>query len=247
MTAIASSADLVARLQQLYAEQLELTPEDPYTIQHARLSVIETQVAVFQWYRKYLKNRSVHFLDWGCRHAPDSCLLRATFGHGISLHAADIEESNQFTAFHQYAGLEYSRLNHVYRLPYPDESFDTVIGSGTLEHVAMDFESLKEIYRVLRVGGRFVMTYLPNERSYEEWWKRNIRKVGAHPRVYSRNELRYLLVHHGFRLIADGYQTRSDLLGGAVWWKRLFVRGFQLHRFSSTLCAVAEKVKYING
>jgi len=242
-----SRPELVRHLTDLYAQQLRLTPGDPYTIQHSQPAVIETQVTVFEWYRRFLNQPPGTLLDWGCRHAPDSCLLRATFGDAVTLHAADIDDSDRFVAFHHAAKLTYSRLDHVYRLPYPDESFDVVLGSGTLEHVAMDYESLKEVYRVLKVGGRFLITYLPNRWSYEEWWKREVRKAGAHPRIYSRREMRHMLVHHGFRLVTDGFQTRSDALGGVAWWKRLFVRTTQLHRFTSTICAVAEKVRYING
>lgn len=242
-----SHTDLVRHLSDLYSEQLRLTPGDPYTIQHAQPAVIETQVTVFEWYIRYLTSTPLTILDWGSRHAPDSCLLRASLGDGITLHAADIDDSDRFVAFHRTANLTYTRLDHVFRLPYPDDSFDVVIGSGTLEHVAMDFESLKEVYRVLKVGGRFLITYLPNRWSYEEWWKREVKKAGAHPRIYSRKELRHMLVHHGFRLITDGFQTRSDALGGATWWKRWAVRATQLHRVTSTICAVAEKVRYING
>ena len=259
-----SRSDLVALLTDLYAEQLRHTPGDPYTIAHAHPEVIDTQVSVFEWYLRYLRPEDpptlhtplrlaenphgefAHVLDWGCRHAPDACLFRATCGHAIYLYATDISDPAPFAPFHQSAVPQYARLDHVYRLPYPDETFDIVIGSGTLEHVAMDYESLKEIYRVLRVGGRFVITYLPNRWSYEEWWKRDVRKDGAHPRLYSRRELRHVLLHHGFRIVTDGYQTRYDRLGGASAWKRLPVRFSQLHRFTSTLCAVAEKVHYMN-
>lgn len=243
------SQDLIALLHRLYAEQQRLTPDCLYIKQHACPDVVRAQATVFGWYRGYLFSREpaasarpLSVLDWGCRHAPDSCLLRAAFGDAVTLHAADIDDSDRFAAFHTFARLSYTRLDHHYRLPYPDAAFDAVVGSGTLEHVAMDYESLKEVWRVLKPGGRFVVTYLPNRWSYEECWKREVRKAGAHPRLYSRAEFRHMLLHHGFRPRALGYQTRHDLIGGAAWWKRRLVRAAGLHRFTSTLCAVAEKV-----
>lgn len=44
------------------------------------------------------------------------------------------------------------------RLPYPDNSFDLVIHSDTLEHVSDPVQALRECHRVLRPGGRMLMT-----------------------------------------------------------------------------------------
>jgi ubiquinone/menaquinone biosynthesis C-methylase UbiE len=52
-------------------------------------------------------------------------------------------------------------LSEIVKLPYPDDSFDAVLASGVLEHVPLDYESLKELHRVLRVRGRMIVTYLP--------------------------------------------------------------------------------------
>lgn len=240
-------AALAAALSARYAEQLRTAPDDLYLLSHARPATVATQVRVFGWYAPFLTSHpdwpDVAVLDWGCRHAPDSCLLRAAFGGRPHLHGADFEPPDRFAAFHRAAGLRYHRLDHVYRLPYPDESFQAVVASGTLEHAAMDYESLKELWRVLRPGGRLVVTYLPNRWSVGEWRKRRWPDAHPpHPRLYSLAELRHLLLHHGFRPRAVGYQTRYDALGGAAGWKRWPVRAAQLHRFTSTLCGVGEKV-----
>jgi len=50
-----------------------------------------------------------------------------------------------------------------------------VMGSGVLEHVPNDSESLKELYRIIRPGGYFIMTMLPNQYSYTEWLNRRLR------------------------------------------------------------------------
>jgi SAM-dependent methyltransferase len=43
-------------------------------------------------------------------------------------------------------------------MPYPDASFDTLICNNVLEHVADDNQALREIARVLRPGGRALLT-----------------------------------------------------------------------------------------
>jgi 2-polyprenyl-3-methyl-5-hydroxy-6-metoxy-1,4-benzoquinol methylase len=67
-----------------------------------------------------------------------------------------------------FAALKYSQLTHS----YPADLFDVVIGSGVLEHVPIDSESRKELYRVIRPDGYFVMTMLPNRYSYTEFLNR---------------------------------------------------------------------------
>lgn len=44
------------------------------------------------------------------------------------------------------------------KLPYPDESFDLIVHSDTLEHVPQPMRALAECLRVLRPGGRLCYT-----------------------------------------------------------------------------------------
>jgi SAM-dependent methyltransferase len=239
--------DLAGVLRQLYTQQLETLPEDAYLRHHSDASFVDGSVRVFRFYEPYLPAEG-RILDWGCRHAPDACLIRTCFADRVSLDGCDVFDSNQYSAFFDYARLRYARLSGIVNLPYPDESFDTVLASGVLEHVPMDQDSLKEIHRVLRLGGRLVVTYLPNKASIEEWRLRYLGRDDFHWRLYSRADLRGLLLHTGFRPIVVGYQTQLDLLavgGAALAVLRPILRLLQLHRLVSCLCAVAEKVVYL--
>ncbi|PJF27393.1 MAG: class I SAM-dependent methyltransferase, partial [Phototrophicales bacterium] len=46
-------------------------------------------------------------------------------------------------------------------LPYPDNTFDTILSHEVLEHVIDDRASVAEMARVLKVGGRMVI-FVPN-------------------------------------------------------------------------------------
>jgi len=236
---------LPERLRSLYEQQLKIRPDDPYLQAHAETKVAETQAAVFDSYAPYLPAHGGSVLDWGCRHAPDACLIRARFGTEMRIDGCDVVEPGAYSVFHAYAGLRYRVLADAVRLPYDDASFDAVVASGTLEHVPMDYESLKEIYRVVRTDGSLIITYLPNRLSVEEWYKRKVRGEGFHRRLYRLGEIVRLLKHSGFYPRLAGYQTHLDLLPPRSF-KHRALRRFRwllpLHWMTSTISVIAVKV-----
>lgn len=53
-------------------------------------------------------------------------------------------------------------------LPYNNNSFDKIFSTEVLEHIPNDLEALNEIYRVLKPGGKFIIT-VPNH-NYPLLW-----------------------------------------------------------------------------
>lgn len=233
-------------LSDLYRRQVEELPGETYLREHSDPAFLRGTVAVYRFYEPWLP-REGRILDWGCHHAPDACLIRARFGSRFTVDGCDIFDRALYPIFFEHAGLRYLPLPDAVRLPYADGSFDGAIASGVLEHVPMDYESLKELYRVLKPGGRLILTYLPNAASVEEWGLRRRGRDDSHRRRYSPSHLRALLTHSGFwpRLIA--HQTQLDALPAddrSIRWLRPVARAAQLHRLTSCLCAVAEKTTY---
>lgn len=75
------------------------------------------------------------------------------------------------------------RAHDVRKLPFPDASFDVIIDFGTCYHVSHRLKALKEIARVLTVGGIFV-------------YETRINQFLSHPiRSYGRT-LPWHLVHN---------------------------------------------------
>jgi len=233
------SDPLAATLGELYARQCALLPDDGYFHQHAQAAFVSGTLQVFRFYEPYLP-RTGRILDWGCHHAPDACLMRATLGGAVELDGCDLLAEGVYPVFFDYAGLRYARLTDAVKTPYEDAGFDAVVASGVLEHVPMDYESLKEMYRILRPGGRLIVAYLPNRWSLEEWRLRRRDPAGAHQRLYTVHDLRSMLLHTGFRPLVLGWQTRLDLLPGFAAFRPL-LRLFGAHRGAACLCAVAEK------
>ncbi len=102
----------------------------------------------------------------------------------------------------------------------------------------MDYESLKELHRVLKPGGVLVISYLPNRWSVAEWLRRNVTRTDFHYRLYGRSEVRRLLLHSGFQVLNSRYQ--AELCGG---WRGTAARMlFPLAALSSVQCFAARKV-----
>jgi SAM-dependent methyltransferase len=243
------AADLVDVLAELYRRQREIEPDNVYLAIHGTRRFITSQVRNFRWYARYLPDRGA-VLDWGCNHAPDSCLLRARFGDRLELHSCDFIEPGRYRAFGDYARTVYTQLHDLVKLPYPDQAFRAIIGAGVLEHTAMDYEVLKELYRVLEPDGTLALTYLPNRLSVEEWVRRVIHRTGFHRRLYGLGEAERLLKRTGFYPVTSGYhcylgEKLAAALGGGKWPQRLgglAERLFVARRFVSALRLVARKV-----
>lgn len=193
---------LIDELKRLYASLLQKRYEWRIDLPFRSPMIIRRHVEAFQLYRPYVDGGRV--LDWGCGQAVDSCLLRLTLGNVVDLHGCDVGEM-RYEAFHDFASLTYRLLEHPYRLPYADEEFDAVVASGVLEHVPNDAESLKEIYRILKPGGVFAITFLPNTYSWSEFAGRVVLRKNHHLRTYSRSEIRSRLLHSGFAVRKLGY------------------------------------------
>ena len=244
-----SISDIQKRLTKLYEQELQRN-FDPYLANHSDGTSVRRQIEVFDRYRCFLPETG-RILDWGCNHAPDSCIIRAAVGDKYEMHGCDFRDDGLFPTFHVFAGLSYKKLEHIYQLPYQDSYFDVVIGSGVLEHTAMDYESLKEIHRILTANGLFIITFLPNKLSWVEFASRRL-GAPSHPRLYREGEVRNTLLHYGFRPLLFRYHqfTPSHKLH-LVFARMNFLnivgeRIWPLNQFCTTLMIVARKVRYFS-
>lgn len=102
-------------------------------------------------------------------------------------------------------------------LPFADATFDRVVASETLEHISEDFVAMSEIARVLRPGGRAVVTV-------PRWWPEAVcwalsreyhSNEGGHVRIYRKPQLTRRLTDNGLRVDGVGY---AHALHSPYWW-----------------------------
>lgn len=105
------------------------------------------------------------------------------------------------------------------KLPFKDESFERVIASEVLEHIKNDKKAISEISRILKPGGRVIIT-VPNKNypffwdpinwTFEIFFNKHIPKNiwwlagiwADHFRLYSVKGLKNKLKEVGFQIIA---------------------------------------------
>jgi SAM-dependent methyltransferase len=104
-------------------------------------------------------------------------------------------------------------------LPFSDSTFDRVVISEVLEHIADDAAAIAEVFRVLRPGGTAAVSvprWLPERICWmlSDSYHAN---DGGHVRIYRGDELRGRLEAGGFEVTGTGY---AHALHAPYWWLR---------------------------
>ena len=108
-------------------------------------------------------------LDYGCAEMP----YRHFFGSAVEVVGADLPGN-------PHAALT---LDDAGRVPAPDESFDAALSTQVLEHVEDPALYLSECFRVLRPGGRLLLSthgvfaYHPDPDDYWRWTCAGLRRA----------------------------------------------------------------------
>ena len=133
-------------------------------------------------------------LDWGCGYGQILYLTKLFGLRGIGFEIAQRAVSPEI-----FEELDMRYSPDELNLPFSDGEFDGVISCGTLEHVKDVNFSLKEIHRILKPKGKFLLYYLPNKSSWVETLN-TIRRRSDHPVKYTRKLIVKLLNSLGFKI-----------------------------------------------
>lgn len=152
---------------QYYAEYLVKLQRRPHSrwnpvgIHHRHLNhFIQTEV------RKLPSGATV--LDGGCGL---SIWLNEDLDRRVRYTGIDCQESALAFCRQEYPHREYC-LADLYNLPHADDSFDMVVMREVIEHVKSPEKMVREVSRVLKPNGRFVLT-TPNYGSALTWLVEN--------------------------------------------------------------------------
>jgi len=187
-----NETDLIMR--QALAAHLDATPFGLHLV--SRINVL-TYIRFADEIKSKMSSGKI--LDWGCGFGQMSFLLQQRHLQVSSYDIADHAYTEPSTVFPSVSILHGT---DPVALPFPDESFDAVLSCGVLEHVPQENESLKEIHRVLRPGGRFFIYNLPQQGSYKEFILEKIHVGYTHERKYTVASTTALLNQFHFRVVA---------------------------------------------
>lgn len=173
-----------------------------------------------------------------------ACLVAADFSQ------AAVAKGKAFAATHHVSGIHWE-LSDIQKIGHADASFDTVISCETIEHVPDPRSALRELTRVLKPGGRLLLTtpnYLGSLGLYRLYLRLRGRRYSEEGQPINRFMLLPLTVARVKR--AGLRVTAIDAVGHYLLWPgrppievprlndpRVLMRWFGLHSL-----VVAEKI-----
>lgn len=154
--------------------------------------------------RKILKKIEFeNCLDVGCASGYMTSEISKSFPKG-QYFGIDIYDKAIEYAKRKYPNIKF-KVASASQLPFKDESFDLILFYETIEHVENPKECLMEIRRVLKKGGRLILTMDSGSLLFRlVWfiWQNTKGKIwkGAHLHPFYHNNLEKLIKFAGFKI-----------------------------------------------
>lgn len=170
-----------------------------------------------------------------CTGAPNPRLLDLGTGDGDlwefagahwKKHAVDISQTGTRRAAMRFPTLR-AAVSIAENLPYPDDFFGAVVAADTIEHVFSLEQSLQEVRRVLRPGGKFALS-VPAPDSLRKWAaNRLLRQV---PSLKMLGQLLWVVARRQMLFGQAAFQPIDRDLSMKDWRALLHRAGFTITR-----------------
>ncbi|WP_099208721.1 class I SAM-dependent methyltransferase [Urinicoccus timonensis] len=173
-------------------------PKDNFAGRFMLKSMNKGHEKLARWGRSYLKiDQEDTILDLGCGGGRniEYFLAKANKVYGMDHSGMSVKMSREINKEAIESGRCEISLGDVKSLPFKDESIDIVTAFETIYFWEDIVECFKEIYRVLKKGGQFLIC---NEASSKE--RRDVKKLAdsIEMEVYTPDDLTKMLTNAGF-------------------------------------------------
>ena len=169
-------------------------------------------------------------LDMGCgqgRHTAAVCGRQGVWCIGSDRSFEDLVKTREKLDVHRRmddfsaAGASLA-ASDIRRLPFQEESFDTVICSEVLEHIDRDELAIQELLRVLKPG-KILAVSIPKYAPEKLCWmlsREYSSASGGHIRIYRKKELVAMIERLGAKHVGTGH---AHSLHTPFWWLKCLV------------------------
>ena len=109
----------------------------------------------------------------------------------------------------------------AYELPFEDNTFDLIVCSEVLEHLHEYNDAIKDIYRVLKPGGKFYAS-VPASWPEKICWRLSKdyqNQPGGHLRIFNQGNLVSEIENLGFKFL---FSEKFHSIHSPYWWIRCF-------------------------
>ena len=192
--------DIVAAVQSVPAE------ERPGTAHIDHASALAQYVFYVSLMRRWLPQPGASILDWGGQHGQVTRLLSRFYPNTVCYCLENDAYDGLYGLAKWHSRLQIKnviRSSDPLRLKVSDGSFDAVVSSGVLEHVAecgvKEYDILAEIRRSLKPNGLFFIWNLPRQFGREYLYPLIHRHY--HERRYRKREIQRSLHESGFSVL----------------------------------------------
>ena len=145
-------------------------------------------------------------VDLGCGRGHDVLKMAEEVGTDGFVYGIDVSEGMLDKAFRTAAKLNISHVKFIKanleELPLQDNSVDLLISNCTINHVQNKQKVWNEIYRILKSGGRFVVSDIYSETEVPEIYKNDPKAVSeCWAGAITKDEYLSTLGHAGFKSV----------------------------------------------
>jgi SAM-dependent methyltransferase len=145
-------------------------------------------------------------------------LLRELRGRGLRARGVELRQEFIDQAHQWYGDLPIQRVRGI-ELPFPDATLDIVISFDVFEHIKDSDAHLREVRRVLRAGGSYLIQ-TPNKWTNVVFetirWRSFTRFREDHCSLHTLSQLRRRLRSHGFLMRAFDVPVVNEFFVGKV-------------------------------